>query len=247
MIDIHAHILPGIDDGAADIYETLEMAAMAAESGVRKIVATPHCNIPGYFDNYFDEMYLNAYRRAREAINRERIPVKLLPGAEVFATYDLAELIVKKKIMPLNQSRYILIEFSFDENPDFANAVIKNVQEIGVKPVIAHVERYEFIQDAPKIAAEWAAKGCVLQVNKGSYTGRFGKHAETTAMSLLKKGLVSVIASDAHGAEHRTPFMLDAYDHLKNCCSQKELDMLFRENPERICSDRPILRKRSAL
>lgn len=88
MIDIHTHILPGIDDGARDIYDTLDMAQMAADSGVTAIVATPHCNIPELFDNYLDAEYVKVFRDAQEAIRREKIPVQLLAGMEVFSTYD---------------------------------------------------------------------------------------------------------------------------------------------------------------
>ena len=247
MIDIHAHILPGIDDGAADIYDTLEMAVMAVESGVTKMVATPHCNIPGYFDNHFGEVYIRAYEKAVEAIRRERIPLELLPGAEAFATYDLPELLVNKKVMPINQSRYVLMEFSFNESLDFANDVLRRVQEIGARPVIAHAERYDFIQNNLYIVQEWVKKGYILQVNKGSFVGRFGRRAEKLAYEFLKKGFVSVIASDAHSPVRRTPHMLDAYEHLRKICPERELDVLFRENPERICNNRPVLRKSSVI
>lgn len=165
MIDIHAHILPGIDDGAEDMYDTLEMARMAADSGVDKIIATPHCNIPGMYGNYFGREYIDRYESVVRAV-RKKIPIEILPGMEVFSTEDLPELIVNHKIMPLNQSRYILMEFAFDEDPEFAEAILKRVEEVGARPVIAHAERYEFIQDYPQIAYRWFRKGYVIQANK---------------------------------------------------------------------------------
>ena len=147
MIDIHAHILPGIDDGAEDVYDTLEMARMAADSGVDKIIATPHCNIPGMYGNYFGREYIDRYESVVRAVRKEKIPIEILPGMEVFSTEDLPELIVNHKIMPLNQSRYILMEFAFDEDPEFADSILKRAEEVGARPVIAHAERYEFIQD----------------------------------------------------------------------------------------------------
>ena len=167
MIDIHAHILPGIDDGAEDMYDTLEMARMAADSGVDKIIATPHCNIPGMYGNYFGREYIDRYESVVRAVREEEI----LPGMEVFSTEDLPELIVNHKIMPLNQSRYILMEFAFDEDPEFADSILKRVEEVGARPVIAHAERYEFIQDYPQIAYRWFRKGYVIQANKGSFLG----------------------------------------------------------------------------
>lgn len=143
MIDIHAHILPGIDDGAEDMYDTLEMARMAADSGVDRIIATPHCNIPGMYGNYFGREYIDRYESVVKAVRKEKIPIEILPGMEVFSTEDLPELIVNHKIMPLNQSRYILMEFAFDEDPEFADSILKRVEEVGARPVIAHAERYE--------------------------------------------------------------------------------------------------------
>jgi len=240
MVDIHAHILPGIDDGAQDIYDTLEMAYMAADSGVRSIVATPHCNIPGYFDNYFGETYIEVYKKAVEAIQKEGIPLQVLPGMEVYATYNLPDLIVDKKIMPLNQSRYILIEFGFDEDPEFASDLLERVSEVGAKPVVAHVERYEFVQDDPKIIYQWRKRGYVIQVNKGSLLGGFGKRAQRTVYRLLDHKLVSVVASDAHGTDRRTTHMREAYEEVGFEYSGKLAERLFQRNPMQICNNESI-------
>ena len=240
MIDIHSHIMPGIDDGALDTYHTLEMARLAAESGVTNIVATPHCNIPGMFDNYFGKEYIDAFYTASQAIKDEGIPVKLHPGMEVFATYDLPDLIVNGKIMPLNQSRYILIEFAFDEEPEFADDLLKRVVEVGARPVIAHVERYKFVQEIPQIIYFWRRRGYVIQANKGSFLGRFGRKTEETAYSLLRHNLISVIASDAHSPYRRTPFMKNEYEHLRDIYDQRTVDLLFKKNPGQICKNQSI-------
>lgn len=108
MIDIHAHILPGIDDGAEDMYDTLEMARMAADSGVNRIIATPHCNIPGMYGNYFGREYIDRYESVVRAVRKEKIPIEILPGMEVFSTEDLPELIVNQKIMPLQRTPYMM-------------------------------------------------------------------------------------------------------------------------------------------
>lgn len=240
MIDIHAHILPGIDDGAQDICDTLEMAAMAAECGVTAIVATPHCNIPGVCKNYFGEEYQSVFYAAKRAISEEGISLELYPGMEVFATYDLPKLLTDGKIMPINGSHYVLMEFSFDEDPEFADRLLEEVCETGAKPVIAHVERYRFVQDYPWIIENWRKKGYGIQVNKGSFLGRFGKNAEVTAQLLLEQDRISVVASDAHGAYRRTPCLLDAYDVLSEKVSEEMLKKLFYGNPARICMDQEM-------
>ena len=100
MIDLHSHILPGLDDGAQDIYDTLEMVQLAARSGITAMVATPHCNIPGRYENYFDDRYVKTIEQVRAAVHAEHLPVQILPGVEAFATPDLPELIGQGKIMP---------------------------------------------------------------------------------------------------------------------------------------------------
>lgn len=240
MIDIHAHILPGIDDGAGDLYDTLEMAQMAADSGVRAIVATPHCNIPGVYKNYFGDAYLEAFYAARNAIKKERIPIDLYPGMEAFGTYDLPELIKEGKIMTLNQGHHLLMEFSFDEDPEFATALLKQVSELDIRPVIAHVERYEFVQEDPWLIYQWRKAGYGIQVNKGSFMGRFGRRAFRTACELMECRLISVVASDAHSPYRRTTYMRDAYEALLDDFPQEYLDILFKKNPARICRDEPL-------
>lgn len=241
MIDIHAHILPGVDDGAGDIYDTLEMASMAAESGVTAIVATPHCNIPGVYRNYYGEEYKSICRETDRILRHEGIPVKLLPGMEAYATVDLPELIAKQKITTLNQSHYMLIEFDFHEEPDFADDILHRVSEMGIKPVIAHAERYDFVLDNPEIVYEWRKKKYLIQANKGSFQGRFGGEIRHAAYRLLDHRLINVIASDAHSPYKRTPFMLNVYDELCMQYPQEVMDILFRKNPDRICSDLPVL------
>lgn len=242
MIDIHSHILPGVDDGAADMQETLEMIKMAADSGVTAMVATPHCNLPGAYNNYLGREYKEQFRQVSDAVRRAGLPVQILPGAEVFATWDLAKLIRQGRILTLNGGRYLLIEFSFEEDPQFADDVLQQVEELGVRPVIAHAERYEFVQEIPEIVYEWRKKGCLIQVNKGSVTGRFGRRAQAAAEKMLDDGLVSVIASDAHNPRRRTPYLLDAYEELKKRYSSRYLQMLFEENPRRICENKSTVR-----
>ncbi len=245
MIDIHTHILPGADDGASNIQDTLEMVRMAADIGVTAMVATPHCNIPGGYSNYLGEEYKDRFRRAAEAVRQAKIPVQILPGAEVFATYDLVRLIREGQILTLNGSRYLLIEFDFGEDPAFADDVLEQVADIGIRPVIAHAERYEFVQEIPQIVYEWQKKGYFIQVNKGSVTGRFGHRAQLSAEWMLDEHLVSVIASDAHSPRRRTPYLLDAYEKLKRKYSRKYLQALFEENPRRMCENKPVVRFRT--
>lgn len=244
MIDIHTHILPGLDDGARDYYDSIEMAAMAYENGTTRIVATPHCNIPGVYGNYFGEEYIQAFQKTCDVLEREHIPVQLMPGMEVFATMDLPRLLTEGKIMPLNQTRYVLLEFDFGEDPDFAEEILRRVAELHAWPVVAHVERYEFVWDDPQIIYRWLTRGYVIQVNKGSFLGRFGRRAERTAYELLNHNLISVVASDAHSPTQRTTCMADAYESLAEEYPREYLDALFTKNPRRICRGDKVIRFR---
>lgn len=236
MIDIHTHILPGMDDGAQDIYDCIEMAALAYESGTETIVATPHCNIPGLFDNYLGKEYIRVFQDTKEILKKEVPGITLLAGMEVFTTEDVPRLLTDGKIFPINRTRYVLMEFDFQEEPVFADRMLRKVREVGAVPVIAHAERYEFVQDDPGIVYRWKQAGYEVQTNKGSFMGRFGRHARSTAYELLDHNLVSAVASDAHSPVRRTTCMADAYDELLGSCPKEYLDVLFRINPMRICN-----------
>ena len=242
MIDIHTHILPGVDDGAADIYDSIEMAAMAYENGTTVIVATPHCNIPGVYANYFGKDYAHAFQETKEILKREVPGVTLLAGMEVFTTEELPRLLTEGKIFPVNRTRYVLMEFDFGEDPDFADEILRQVKEVRAIPLIAHAERYEFVQDDPEIVYRWKKKGYEVQVNKGSFLGRFGEDAQRAAFELLNHNLVTAVASDAHSPVRRTTCMADAYDHLRKSYPKRYLDGLFTENPRRICNGRRTIR-----
>lgn len=242
MIDIHAHILPGLDDGARNLHETMEMLKMAAEYGVTAMIATPHCNIPGTFDNYYNEDYVQTFREVEKAMQESGIQMTLYPGAEVFVTPDLPKLMEEGKILTLNSGHYMLVEFYFDERPEYISDMLEQIAVMGAKPVIAHPERYYCVQKNLRLAQQWYEKGYVLQCNKGSFTGRFGERCEMTAYELLERGLASVIASDAHGSYQRTTVLLDAYEELLDGFDPEYLDVLFEENPRRILEDKPVIR-----
>lgn len=241
MIDIHTHILPGLDDGAADIYDSLEMAAMAYKSGTNVIVATPHCNIPGMYDNYFGDKYCNTFLKTKKILQKEVPGITILAGMEVFATEELPRLLTEGQIFPVNRTRYVLMEFDFREDPRYADRLLRKVKEVQAIPLIAHVERYEFVQDDPAIISRWKKRGYEIQVNKGSFLGKFGREAEETAFLLLNHNLITAVASDAHSPEQRTTCMADAYEYLREEYAEEYLDILFEKNPRNICNGiRPV-------
>ena len=241
MIDIHAHILPGVDDGAADLDTALQMARMAADSGVTDLIATPHCNQRFRYENYADEELTERFVQLEQAVRDAAISLRLHRGIEVYGTLDTAQLLQQGKLTTLCGSRYLLLEFDFSEEPSFMAHVLRSVRAEGVTPIVAHPERYRALQSDPSVLYEWVLRGIHLQINKGSLSGYFGRSAFQTAMRLLRHDLASFVASDAHGVNRRTPVLTDAYDWVQEQFSMRRAERLFQSNPDRVLQDQPLL------
>lgn len=241
MIDIHSHVLFGVDDGSQSMEESLELLAIAAESGVHTLVTTPHCNIPGEYENYASDELAARFERLDHAREKAEIPIRLCRGMEVFATPELPELLQQNKIWTLNGTRYFLMEFSFSEDPDFCSWILRRCRELDYTPVIAHPERYYFVQDDPDLAFDWCVEGFPLQLNKGSILGRFGPETLYCAHQLLEHGLAACVASDAHSPRQRSTYMSEINEYLLENYGADYCRLLLNENPARILSGRELL------
>ena len=189
MVDIHCHILPGVDDGSPSMEDSLEMARMAADSGVTDIIATPHCNLPGDGPkNYRSAALRTGFSRLRQALEQEGIPLGIHPGAEVFCTPELPELLDRRQLQTLGGGRYLLVEFYFDESAEFMEQCFHQIRTRGLTPVAAHPERYDAVQRDPYIIRRWFEGGVVIQLNKGSILGRLGRRARTRPCGCWSEG-----------------------------------------------------------
>lgn len=240
MIDLHCHILPGVDDGSASLEESFLMVRMAADSGVTAIAATPHCNIPGRADNYVSPWLRDRFLALARLIREQDLPIRLHTGAEVFATPDLPQLIREKKLLTLGGSRYLLVEFAFGGSLSFAQQTLDAIRKEGLVPIVAHPERYVFVQEDPQCLLRWTSQGVGLQLNKGSLLGTFGRRVQRTARWCLSEGCVHLIGSDAHSPYRRTPRLSEAWEHVADYISPEAADFLLQENPARILQDQPI-------
>ncbi|MGN1014982.1 MAG: tyrosine-protein phosphatase [Butyricicoccus sp.] len=240
MIDVHAHILPGLDDGAESMEDTLELAELAVESHVDTIVATPHCNQVGRFENYWSEALREQVERVQAELRRQRIPLTLLPGMEIFASGDMGQKMSDGRLIGLNHTRYYLVEFPFDESPDQIGECLEEILTGGKIALIAHPERYFCVQEYPFLVYQWIQMGCRIQVNKGSILGRFGRYVARTADVLLRHELVTCVASDAHSPYMRTTFLEDAADYLAHRFGEGCVYELLEENPARMIQGAPI-------
>ena len=240
MIDLHCHILPGVDDGSADEEESCAMARLAVESGVTDIAATPHCNAPDPFYNYADSALHARFARLRQRLEREQIPLRIHEGMEVFTTPELPRLLDEGRLLTLGGTRYLLIEFAFGESEWFFDEMLAAVRARGLTPVLAHPERYTCVQDEPRLLRRWAREGTVLQANKGSFFGMFGRRAAAAAHWALADGCLHLIASDAHSPYSRTPCLGEAYDAVCELYSADYADVLFCRNPAKAIGNKKI-------
>ena len=228
MIDLHSHILPGLDDGAQSLQDSLAMARTALDSGITAVVATPHCA-----DDRRREVY-DSWLFLREALGECEIPLQLHLGMEIFGTPDTARMLRDGMLYTLNGSRYPLIEFSFHSDGEEETEILESICQAGFRPIVAHPERYSYVQQAPKILNDWCRMGCLFQLNRGSLMGRFGRRVQHTAVMLLERGFVTVIASDAHSARVRTPWMEDIRQVLTQEISEDCARLLLQDYPNRI-------------
>jgi protein-tyrosine phosphatase len=145
-------------------------------------------------------------------------------------------------VITINGSKYLLVEFPFDEDLRYVESILQSNLNEGLQPIVAHAERYECIQKNLFILEKWKKSGVLIQVNKGSLIGRFGRLSYNAAHSMMQKRQVDVIASDCHSTFHRTPVMMDVYENLQKNYPREYREILFNENPQRICSNQKVLR-----
>lgn len=238
MIDIHIHILPGVDDGASDWDTSLSMARMAVESGVTAVVATPHCNMR--YRNFQRSRLVQRMGRFRNMLRQFQIPLDLYDGMEIMGSYDTGERLKEGTLTTLNGSRYPLVEFHFTGSGQEETDILNSILQCGYRPIVAHPERYLYVQEDPELLNTWLEMGCLLQINRGSLLGRFGQRASVVAHAMVDRGFAAVVASDAHSHVQRTPWMADVWEMLASDFSPSTARRLLEEHPRRILLDQEI-------
>jgi protein-tyrosine phosphatase len=232
MIDTHCHILPGIDDGAVDANESVEMARLAAEDGIKKIIATPHI----YDTRYSPEVIAERVGRLNRLLTQNNIPVEVHPGAEVSIGLD-PNILFKYAIQ---STPYILIEFPHDHLPSHAGKLLQWLSDRGLKPIIAHPERNHSVILSPEILLRLLNKNVYVQITGDSLTGEFGPDIQYCTYFLMESGKVDIIASDAHSKKFRAPVLSHAESATTKHFGKKTSERLFRTNPEAILTGREI-------
>ncbi len=239
-VDIHSHILPGIDDGSNDWEDTMALAELALSGGSDTLVCTNHTNIPGLFDNYESTELQELFDEFEKRLEKEKMPLHILRGNEIFATPGIQGLLKERRVIPLNGTRYYLIEFPFEEDPDFITDILFGMLADGYYPVLAHPERYECVQEYPSFVFQWMERGVLTQINKQSLLGQFGRSIRRTALSLFEHNLITCIASDAHSPQRRTTNLSQIARYLEDTFGIEAAQILLNENPRRIINGKPI-------
>jgi len=215
MIDIHSHVIPAVDDGSQDIETSLEMLKIAHDDGVKTLIATPH-----FYRNRFECNFLDVCKKV-EALNelaREKdINIKILPGQEIFLDKYSSDLYKEETIGTINKSKYMLVETSLiGSRPKDLMDNIYELKLLGIVPIIAHPERYEFIIEDNTEINDFIKEGCLIQITSTSITGGFGKEVKKTAENLISNGICNFIGSDAHTTNRRCPKIREALEEIKS-------------------------------
>lgn len=242
MYDIHSHIVYGVDDGAQSLEEAVKMVENASMHGTKGIVATSHTNVPGSYENFWDSELLERIKLLRTALAENYIDVQIFCGQEIFCTSQAVDYLKSGKVITLNNSKYPLLEFDFYEYSDSVYSKLNQIISEGYIPVVAHPERYAFVAEDEDAAIKLKQMGCVLQVNKGSLTGKFGESAFYAARRIIEERLADVIASDAHSPYVRTTNMIHVHEMISEEYSSDYADILFDINPKRILQNREIIK-----
>lgn len=233
MIDIHTHILPGLDDGAQNWDEAMEMAFLAVEGGTDTLVATVHSERPGLPSHRLLGEYFQCLQAFRQRLEREQIPLRVLPGMEIYAQGNLSQRLEHGEVIGLNGTRHVLVEFHPDTPWISLNRDLEQLEMSGYKPVLAHPERYRCVAEDIRCVLDWQEDmGVCIQLNKGSIQGRFGGEIAQVAHCILCNGWADVIASDAHGVEHRTPDLYRLRQELHQMVGEQYTQKLLLENPQ---------------
>lgn len=215
LVDIHCHILPGIDDGSKDWETSIKLAHAAVKDGITHAVVTPHTLNGRYLNHKKDVIKLTAEYQKR--LKDENIPLTVFPGQEVRISGDLPQALDDDDILFLDEDgRYMLLEFPSDDVPSYAKDMIFKIMQRGITPIIVHPERNSRILKEPVILQELIEQGCLVQITASSYIGTFGKDIEEMSRRFIEAGQCSCFASDAHDLPKRQYEYSEALEKLSN-------------------------------
>lgn len=232
MIDVHSHILPGIDDGSRDYEESIEMIRCLADAGVTDIIFTPHY-VPDskWTSTRYKNQRLLANVRAR--LEREKIKINIHLGNEIYINTEILDLLATKAISPLADSKYVLVELPMSGEWDGYEDVLLMIKQAGYKPILAHPERYHAFQKDYSLITELCNMGILMQCNLGSIIGQYGRKPRKTIKKMAKDGLIFCLGSDIHRPRAAAD-LIKAQAKLGRYYDEVALKQIIDKNPRKI-------------
>ncbi len=238
MIDLHSHILPGVDDGAASLAQALDMAQMAVADGIQVMACTPHF-MPGVYNNEVRDIAFRVERFARE-LHDSGVDLQIVLGADAHIRPDFVDGLRAGQIPTLNGTRYVLFEPPHDIMPQRLDDLLHNILMAGYVPILTHPERLRWIEKNYAMVQQLASGGVWMQVTAGSLTGKFGKRPHYWAQRMLAEGLVSILATDAHNTTSRPPLLAEAAAIAEAELGVGEAENLVVVRPRCILENAPV-------
>lgn len=238
MIDFHTHILPNIDDGSRSIDETFNLIKEAKEVGFDGIILTSH-----YIENFYEtdvperDVWVKAIS---ENLGVKGIDTDLYLANEIYISENMMGLLEQQKASTINNSCYVLFELPLNEEPLNLYDVIYSLQENKLIPVLAHPERYSFVQKEPELIYDLIEKGCLMQANYGSIIGQYGVKAEYIVKKFLENNMIHFLGSDVHRQNSIYPKIPFALEKIKEIVGEEKLEELTTINPKLVLANKKI-------
>lgn len=232
IIDLHSHVIPEIDDGSHTFEESYEIFTEAVDAGISKIISTSH-----YLENSYEEEEKNRklwITQMNDVLKQKKIAIELLIGSEIYVTPNIVKLIREEKASTLADSKYVLFELPMHNKIMYLEEVIFSLQSAGFIPIIAHPERYSYVQKDPIILEELIEKGVLFQANYASCIGYYGRSAKTTLAKLLKANYITFLGSDVHHKGTIYPQMNKIRRELEKIIKFECIEDLMCKNAERV-------------
>lgn len=239
MVDLHHHLLFGVDDGSKSLEQSIAMVQMAVEDGITHIVATPHANDTWQYDRERNERLLQQLREALPGDIASRVTLGL--GCDFHVTLEnTADAALHPKRYTINESEYLLIELPDVGIPARLDDVLYKLRLAGMTPILTHPERNATLQRSPDRLKDWIRSGLLLQVTAGSLIGHFGATAETLAWQLLRSNWAHFVATDAHNLDRRPPHMSSARKLVAQRLGETPAERLSATNPAAVFAGQPL-------
>jgi protein-tyrosine phosphatase len=238
-VDLHCHCLPGVDDGPADLEEALALCRTLVRDGFTKVVATPH-QLGRWDGENFPEDVRKGVADLQTHLDAHKIPLTVLPGGEVRVDERIPKLLQSDRISTIaDQKTHLLLELpsTLVMDPDL---LMQHLFSTGLHIVLAHCERYEFLFRNIASVEKWIEKGTILQVNAGSLVGAFGPGSQNAAWEWIRRGWISIVATDAHSLGTRRPRMTEAIDLIAERCGEEAAGRMCVINPSKLVEGEPL-------